>query len=314
MRDHPAERPQRSGRGVALGLDSGGTQTRWALADARGDILAEGHFAPLHPAQLGQAAGTLIWQQHLSELAQQLHAAGHPRPRGLHAGLSGYGGQDTEIRAVLGMALDMDSQSITLSNDVEVAYRDVFEPGEGYLIYAGTGSIAVHIDSQGDLHRAGGHGCLLDDAGGGHWIGREALRRIWRLEDECAGAWEGSPMARALMKRLGGSDWSHTRAYLAQTDRGTMGLLATTVAQTADKDPAAHAILEEAGRELGRLGRILVERLGRKPVVLAGRVWALHPAIERACKGPWAQGLEVSVRACRGHHAAARMAARCWTP
>jgi N-acetylglucosamine kinase-like BadF-type ATPase len=295
--------------GLALGLDAGGTQTRWALLTIRGAIVAEGQMPPLHPTQLSTANGRDVWLQTLTALASTLATSGHGPVKQLHAALTGYGGQDAELIRVISAALRVPEQAISLSNDVEMAFRDLFEPGQGHLVYAGTGSIAIHLDADGRLHRAGGLGSVLDDAGGGYWIGREALRRVWRAEDEEPGAWRRSTLAQALMQRLGGPDWAHTRAFLAQADRGAMGLLATTVAQCADGDGAALGVLQEAGRELARLASILVRRVGPRPIALAGGVWSLHPAIEQTCRNALAHDLSVHVRECRGHHAAARVAA-----
>jgi N-acetylglucosamine kinase-like BadF-type ATPase len=279
------------------------------LSTVSGAIVAEGQMPPLHPTQLSTATGRDVWLQTLTALASTLTTSGHGPVKQLHAALTGYGGQDADVVPVIGAALRVPAQAISLSNDVEMAFRDLFEPGHGHLVYAGTGSIAIHLDAEGRLHRAGGLGSVLDDAGGGYWISREALRRIWRAEDEEPGSWQRSPVARALMQRLGGSDWAHTRAFLAQADRGAMGLLATTVAQCADGDPAALGVLQEAGRELARLATILVRRLGPRPIALAGGVWSLHPAIEQTCRNALAHDLSVQVRECRGHHAAARVAA-----
>lgn len=304
----PALSPERE-PGLALGLDAGGTQTRWAVATVSGALVDEGQMPALHPNQLSTAAGRDVWLQTLTALASTLMTSGHGPMKQLHAALTGYGGQDAEVVPVISATLCVPAQAITLSNDVEMAFRDLFESGQGHLVYAGTGSIAIHLDAEGRLHRAGGLGSVLDDAGGGYWIGREALRRIWRAEDEEPGAWQRSPLAQALMQRLGGPDWAHTRAFLAQADRGAMGLLATTVAQCADGDAAALCILQEAGRELARLATILVRRLGPRPIALAGGVWSLHPALEEACRAALDPGLGVQVRECRGHHAAARVAA-----
>ena len=94
--------------------------------------------------------------------------------------------------AMLATAFAAPEAGVRVVSDVEIAYRAAFAPGEGYLVYAGTGSIAAFIDAQGVLHRAGGRGVALDDAGGGYWIAREALRRLWRREDERPGAWRDS--------------------------------------------------------------------------------------------------------------------------
>ena len=210
------------------------------------------------------------------------------------------------IRAPLGLR----AAAVTIVTDIEVAYLDVFAPGEGYLVYAGTGSIAAFIDSAGTFHRAGGHGGLLDDGGSGFWIAREALRRIWRSEDEQPGSWRNSAMAREVLEHVGGSDWTHTRRFIYGVERGEMGKLALAVAAAAGTDPAALRILEAAGSELGRLARILVARHGERPLALAGRVFQLHPVIEQACRAAVPRCTSLQVHVSHGHHAAARIAAR----
>src|SRR6185503_3419505 len=99
-------------------------------------------------------------------------------------------------------------------------YLGVFAPGEGHLVYAGTGSVGAHIGADGTFHRAGGRGFILDDAGSGFWIACQALRHIWREEDSRPRAWEASPMAREILGMLGGSDWAHTREAVYGNDRG----------------------------------------------------------------------------------------------
>lgn len=319
---HAADDPAPGlGPGLALGLDAGGTMTRWALATADGRLVAEGTVAGFGAAMLATPEGQARLRDTLAALAQAVravqavHAVG--RPLQVHGGITGYGGQREPLAGLIGAALGVDPAVVTLASDVEVGYLGCFQPGEGYLVYAGTGSIGVFIDADGVFHRVGGRGGLLDDGGSGYWIAREALRHIWRTEDESPGAWQGSPMARAVLERLGGADWSHTRRFITSADRGEMGRLALAVAATADADPVARQILQQAGAELGRLARILVRRHGPRPVALAGRVFALHPAIAEACRAEVGETAEagelVEVRpgeGSPGHHAAARIAAR----
>ena len=117
-------------------------------------------------------------------------------------------------------------------------------------------------------------------------------------------------MAREVLEHVGGSDWAHTRQFIVTADRGEMGKLALAVAAAAGTDPQALRILDAAGRELGRLARILVQRFGPRPLALAGRVFQLHPVIEQACRAAVPGQQPLQVRVSRGHHAAARIAAR----
>ena len=149
---------------VGLGIDAGGTQTRWALAGADGAIVAEGQVAGLSALQMSSAAGRQTVHANFSALARAVLA--HGRPRGARAGLTGFGGDGEQLQRWLADLLGMPQAAIVLCNDIEIAYLDSFAPGEGYLVYAGTGSIGAWIDAGGQFHRAGGRGVMLDDGGG----------------------------------------------------------------------------------------------------------------------------------------------------
>jgi N-acetylglucosamine kinase-like BadF-type ATPase len=296
-----------SGLGLGLGIDAGGTETRWALAAPDGSIVAQGRVAGLSALQMGNAGGRELVHGTFAKLAQAVLAAG--RPVGVRAGLTGFGGDGEQLQRWLSELLGVPTRAIEFCSDMEIAYLGSFVPGEGYLVYAGTGSIGAFIDHDGQFHRAGGRGVLLDDGGGGFWIAREALRHVWRNEDEHPGRWVESPMARAVFEYIGGSDWSLSRQFIYGQERGQVGKLALAVAATADKDPAAAGILREAGRELARLALALTNRFGPRPVALSGRAAELHPMIAAAMRGALPAGMVLAQTASEAHLAAARLAA-----
>lgn len=292
--------------GPGLGIDAGGTQTRWALAAPGGAILAEGAVDGLSALQMATPQGREAVRAGFAQLAQAVLA--HGRPVAVQAGLTGFGGDGEQLAAWLAELLGIAPRAVALCNDIEIACRANFAPGEGYLVYAGTGSIGAFIDADGVFHRAGGRGVVLDDGGGGFWIAREALRRIWRQEDEQPGAWEASPMAHAVFAHIGGSDWALSRQFIYGGERGAVGKLALAVAASAERDPAAAAILREAGRELGRLALALVNRFGARPVALAGRAAELHPVIVDTMRAALPPDVALCQTGLRAHHAAARLA------
>ena len=296
---------------LGLGIDAGGTQTRWALANQAGKIVGEGCGAGLSALQMTSVAGRLAVQAAFASLCQAALAIG--RPARVRAGLTGFAGDGEQMGAWLAALLAIGPHDVLVCNDVEIAYLDSFAPGQGYLVYAGTGSIGAFIDIDGHFQRAGGRGVLLDDGGGGYWIAREALRQIWRAEDECPGSWRGSAMAAAVFDHVGGSDWACTRQFIyAQEqgqERGQIGKLALAVAATADTDPAARRILQQAGGELARLALALTARYGPRPIVLTGRAATLHPAIFAAMRAALPAGLALEQRVVQPHCAAARLAA-----
>ena len=289
-----------------LGIDAGGTRTRWALADSSGAIVAEGAVGGMSATRMGDDAGRDATRAIFSTLAGQVLAIG--RPVAVCAGLTGFDGAAGLPAQWLAELLNVAPAAVTVRSDIEIAYLDGFAPGEGYLVYAGTGSIAAWIDADGGFHRAGGRGVTLDDGGGGFWIAREAMRHIWRLEDEEPGAWQGSAMARAVFDHVGGSDWALSRQFIYGQERGAIGRLALAVAASADADPVARGILEEAGRELARIALALVRRHGPRPVALAGRAATLHPLIAETMRAALPADLPLTQRETQAHHAAARIA------
>ena len=293
---------------LGLGIDAGGTRTRWALANADGAIVVQGEVAGLSALQMSSATGRDTVHANFSALAAAVLATGQPQR--VHAGLTGFGGDGEQLQRWLAELLGVAPDAVTLCNDIEIAYFDSFRPGQGYLVYAGTGSIGAFIDAEGQFHRAGGRGVTLDDGGGGFWIAREALRHIWRGEDEQPGRWKKSPMAHAVFAHIGGDDWSLSRQFIYGQERGAVGKLALAVAATADADPVAASILAEAGRELARLALALTARLGQRPVVLAGRAAQLHPTIHAAMRAVLPDAISLTQSVGQAHHAAARIAVR----
>lgn len=294
---------------LGLGIDAGGTQTRWALAGAEGVVVAEGHVGGLSALQMHSGSGRDAVRTTIAALANDVLA--HGKPYRARAGVTGFGGDGGEqIARWLADMLGLDPQAVTLSNDIEIAYLDSFAPGEGYLVYAGTGSIAAHIDAGGQFHRAGGRGAGLDDGGGGFWIAREALRHIWRAEDDAPGCWKDSPLACAVFDAIGGSDWALSRDFMYAQERGEVGQLALTVAACADTDPIARAILLTAGQELARLARSMLRRFGPRPIVLSGRAAQLHPLIFASMQAALPDGVALIQSSGHPHLAAARIAAR----
>jgi len=296
--------------GLGLGIDAGGTETRWALAAAdgadAGAIVAEGTVAGLSALQMGDQTGRDAVHATFSALAAAV------LPHGMlvrvWAGLTGFGGDSELLQRWLAELLHLAPPSIHFCSDIEIAYRASFEPGQGYLVYAGTGSIGAFIDADGQFHRAGGRGVVLDDGGGGFWIAREALRHIWRREDEQPGAWRASPLARAVFDHVGGDDWAYSRQFIYGQERGAVGKLALAVAASAAHDPVALDILRNAGRELARLARALGERFGPRPVAVSGRAAALHPVIVETMRAALPPATLLTQTAAGAHHAAARLA------
>ena len=284
---------------IGLGIDAGGSATRWALVDDLGALVASGELAPID-GHLFIAEHRVKFETVVAQLAQAVAAFA---PASVVAGITGLTGDSAEAREVEAiLAAALGTPAVRVEDDLWIGYHAVFAPGEGHVVYAGTGSVGLHIRPDGRLLRVGGRGMLIDDGGSAFWIGREGLNALYRRID--AGTAPGG-LGDALFAAIGGTDWNAVRAHVYGGGRNAVAMLARAVAQA--DDPAATAILRQAGRELARLALDLTHRVGPLPVVLQGRAADLHPAILASMRDT-AADLDISRRTADAARTAAELA------
>ncbi|MHA6692611.1 N-acetylglucosamine kinase [Devosia sp. A449] len=262
-----------------LGIDVGGTASRWVACDETGAVLARGQaagatghiFNPVEKERLRLA---------LVSIAQALGAAGLATTS-ITIGLTGYGSAvAAEVEALIAAVFMAGPGSIIITDDIVLAYMANFAPGEGHLISAGTGSIGLHISADSSFVRVGGRGILIDDAGSGSWIALRALDLLYRAQDHNGSFDVVATLAQHMFNAIGGAEWHAVRQFIYAGDRGRIGTLAVAVARAAhDGDLVATTILRDAAAELARLAQALIARAGHHPVGVIGGVLKLHPLI-----------------------------------
>jgi len=299
-----------AGTRLGLGVDAGGSSTRWWL-EGPGGSGTGGRLAPL-AGHLYGVAGRRDGEARLEELAAAVTAAGRGRVTAVVVGVTGLtaGGEPAAwLRARLAERFALDQAAVSVLDDIELAFRAAFPERDGVLVYAGTGAVAVTSGPDGRRLRAGGHGFLIDDDGGAFSIGRAALRWLLRGTDE-AGAPPDTPLARLLWDAAGGRGWDAVRAYVYGGGRAAVAALAPGVARAAAQgDGDAERILGWAGSELARLGRLLLARRGgATAVALAGGVARAGGALEASFRAGLADGVPVRVVAEEPVRLAARLA------
>lgn len=255
-----------------LGIDMGGTATRWVIRDAQG-LHARG-TAPGATGLIGEPANRKRFEAAIAAVPAQdfSHAV---------LGITGCGLRPERALLDVVQAL-LPGAAVTVMNDMELSWRAAFGKGPGHLVLAGTGSVGMSIDAEGRITAVGGRGTLVDDAGGGAWIALRALDAVCRLVDRHGSPRGAETLADALGRAAGaeGWDWDALRLHVYGTERGMIGTLAQAVALAAQQgDALALDILTVAGTELARLAQDLLARCGPAPVAVTGRALDLHPAI-----------------------------------
>jgi N-acetylglucosamine kinase-like BadF-type ATPase len=263
-----------------LGIDIGGTASRWVVADDKGAVIARGSAAGatghiFNPVERERLEATL---RAIAE-ATRTHA-----PVAACLGVTGFGDSvHAQMQDLVKAIFGIDPAHVLLSDDMELAYRATFAPGAGHLVSAGTGSIGLHLKADGEIIRVGGRGVLIDDGGSGTWIALTALDQLYRRIDETGGPADAGILAAELATDIGGDQWDQTRSFIYGSDRGRIGSLAQAVARAASKgDRVASQILAQAAIELARLAKALISRCGPLPVAFIGGITTLHPGIQPA--------------------------------
>ncbi len=264
--------------GLFIGIDIGGTGSRWVSVDIEGREVARGTAGGAN-GHLFSAAGRARFDEAIGAIGG---ATGRPASA-VMAGVTGLGEAARPAAvSMLAQAFGIDETSVRAMDDVTLAYRAVFAPGDGHLVSAGTGSIGLHLGRDGEVVRVGGRGMLIDDGGSGAWIVLTALDRLYRRIDETGGVGDADRLSRALHAAMGGSGWEAVRAFVYGADRGAIAALAVVVAEAAaDGDPMADGVLADAARELARLGLALLARCGPRPVAFVGGIVGLGPVAGR---------------------------------
>ncbi|MFN7394991.1 MAG: ATPase, partial [bacterium] len=134
----------------ALGLDAGGSATRWALAAADGTIVAEGSAPPLSGVQLLDAEACARLGAVLDAIAADCPAA----PRAAWAGVSGLDAVTAPaFAALVARSFGLPAGRVHAAGDIELLCRAAGAPGRCIVLYAGTGSIAAALQPDGTLQR-----------------------------------------------------------------------------------------------------------------------------------------------------------------
>jgi N-acetylglucosamine kinase-like BadF-type ATPase len=250
---------------VVVGVDTGGTKTRLAVADLVTGSVLDDRTVPSTGWQTRSPRGAAQWLG--PRILDSLAAVG-PAPAAALA-VGAHGCETSEqcdrlsgaVRALLGIP-------VTVVNDAELLIPAAgLEHGIG--VVAGTGSIAVgrHRET-GAYLKAGGWGWVLGDEGSGSALVREAARAVLDAADADRPA---DVLQEALLSSFGQPGLDELAAAMSW-DGGveTWGAHAPAVFDAADAgSPLAAAVVSAGGRALAGLVARLVARGARTDAVVA---------------------------------------------
>ena len=258
-----------------MGIDGGGTKTKFVLADETGTIKASYTGGACYYLQVGFDALTELMREGSAEVIRIFNeetAFGDedsPITKDdvtcVCAGLAGYddvAADDILIEEAVRKGLG--EMPLLLVNDCVIALAGALEGAEGICMIAGTGSIAYGYSKENGTMRCGAFPHLLGgDEGSGYWIGCALLREFGRQSD---GRDEKTLLYDTVRDVLGltTDDELVTRVVEEwKLDRTKIASLAPVVSDLCDAgDPYAKKIVGRAAKELSDLAVSLYRRLG----------------------------------------------------
>lgn len=245
-----------------IGVDGGGSGTRVRLARPDGAELARATGAPSSLAHGIEAA----WAAIEAAVAQAFASAAIARPRHdrLAIGL-GLAGASTRHRCPIFLDLDPGYAAVALETDAHTSLLGAHGGMPGAIVAIGTGSVGAALRADGQRREVGGWAFPAGDEGGAAWIGLLAMNHAQQTLD---GRALPSPLSKAVIAACGG-DGDALRDWIAAAGQGGYATLAALVLEHGAVEPAAGAILYEAGLQVAQIAHAL-DPAGELPLALCG--------------------------------------------
>jgi N-acetylglucosamine kinase-like BadF-type ATPase len=258
-----------------LGIDSGGTKTRCAVADDHG-VLATAVSGGSNVVRLGET----VAREALHSAIHQACSTAKIAPQLIQSVCVGSaGGARPEIAArIRAMLLEVGSgfapDRVEIVGDSVIALEAAFGAEPGVIAISGTGSMMYGRDAGGHTVRAGGWGFAVSDEGSGHWIGRHAVTGLLHARDRN----QETKLTALVLDAWKLHNMDELIRHANSTPPPEFPQLFPIVLRTAEAgDLIAHELLTRAGRELAALAAIVITQIAPSspyvPVAMVGSVF-----------------------------------------
>lgn len=254
-----------------LGIDSGGTKTKFILINDKAETIAESTQSASHYLQVGLDGLSKVMRKGLEDCLSQ---AGAEKEDIKHcfASVAGFGDIEKDNVIIENVIKTVFNPiPTTIGNDIENAYAGALASQPGIVIIAGTGSIGLGIDEYGNSIRCGGwHHAFGGDEGSAFWIGckliqaftlqsdgRESKTLLYSYINEKYNFSNDSDILQMTIV-----DWDFDRTKVARLSQD-LHYLAT------QNDPSALSILDQAAFELSRIIIAIKSKLHFNDVIIA---------------------------------------------
>jgi len=263
-----------------IGVDGGGTSTRVAIANTKGEVLAIGKSG----ASSIDTVSREETGEHIAEglkkcLQKQFEQYNH-NVEEIECIFVSLGGIDSEadkeyvvkiVREYTEKIIKI--KSIVAENDTRAALAGGLAEKSGVIFIVGTGAVCFGINENLLSWKSGGWGYKIDDFGSGYFLGREALTMMVKCMD---GREEDEEFQLAIKSLIGINSLSEIseRLYKREFNRTDIAGIAPKVLMLAEKkNRIALEILDKGADELTLMIKSVCKKLnikGQKYTALGG--------------------------------------------
>ncbi len=252
---------KRKSQDIFVGVDGGGTKTEAVLLDENRKIICQGISGASNPLRVGiETALANIFTA--IENACDTGNRSRSDIAAIVCGLAGVRRQDLRRTIKQRISQNYRIKTVEVTTDSEIALYGVNFGKAGLVLIAGTGSVCLGKNDDGETATAGGWGPLAGDEGGGAGIARRALQSIAKASDGRGKKTVLSNYAVEYFRALSADDLT-VAIYSPQMDNAKIAGFARFVIKAAQKDDdkIAKEILIEAGFELGIAANAVIKKL-----------------------------------------------------
>lgn len=260
-----------------LGIDGGGTKTIGVIANLKGEVIAKATVGPSNPNSVNKSD----LRKELTTLIKELDKKSDhlfPEIKRVFAGMSGVDHPlaREEMRHIISSIMPVDVK-VSIDNDGITALYSGTLGKPGVVQIAGTGSITLGLNDQGERDRVGGWGYLIGEKGSGFALGRDGLQAAFLAHDRVKDATE---LHQLMLNHFQVESLPDVipLVYKGKNVKELIASLSKLVMEAADNnDVVAVKIIRKNGLQMGISIACLIEKLYTNkeqaesiPVVLTG--------------------------------------------
>lgn len=248
-----------------IGIDGGGTKTEFILFSADGKIISRMVLGGTNPNVYGVESAFFVLKKGIDSFI----ISENRYIDGIYGGIAGCGSGDNAARLTGMLEKTYPNTYITITSDIENVVGSVSNVSDCIAVICGTGNI-VYAKKNNVYHRFGGWGYLLDEAGSGYTIGRDALCAVLAERD---GIGEKTILAEIIERKLGAKLWEKINVIYSKGSEYIASFSEDVFEAYNKKDKAAEKILDKNFSKIAYLINCAYQKHnGCDTVILSGGI------------------------------------------